>query len=158
MGIWRASAKQTMATGMLRESTVRMAWRSRPRARSGSPAPTLRAIMEVKPTPRDMMAPLISILGEELMATEAVAILPREPTMAVSTVCTREDSTCSTKMGQASSRIVCQGLRLSSINEMVFLLKRKRLLLPPGRHGGKYSQSIYHNRKTPPCPYPPTVV
>lgn len=85
MGIWRESTKHSTERGMPSEKTTTIDCRISLRAYSNCLAPTARAIMVVKPTPSAMITELIRLIGLWLMETEAVALAPSAPTMAVST-------------------------------------------------------------------------
>ena len=50
--------------------------------------------------------PFISHVKEDVTAMEAVAFLPRGPTMAVSTYCTMETSICSSMVGHARRHMI----------------------------------------------------
>ncbi len=96
--------------------------------RSSSPAPIYLAICTAKPMATAFMTPLMSQILEVPTATAAVAVAPRETTMAVSTYCTRVCKICSTMVGQARKRMIRRG--------GMDLSKRSRVLakgMPPYR-------------------------
>ena len=72
-------------------------------ASSRRPAPKCWATCTEKPTAAALNRPLNSQVVEEVRPTAAVASEPREPTMAVSTYCTRVSMICSMMAGQAKS-------------------------------------------------------
>ena len=142
-GICLARAKYMADIGIPNANTIMIAWRTNVLERSISPAPTLRAIIDVNPTPSAMTTPFTSIFGDWLMETEVVATAPMEPTIAVSTACTREVSTCSRKIGHAKIKIVIHGLLLSStIEKFFFFISLMSFLLFDAAKNGFHSQVL----------------
>ena len=75
------------------------------RARCASPAPSARAINARKPTPSAESELLTSQLTVLVAPTAAVALVPSEPTIAVSMYCTAVCMSCSSMVGHASVRM-----------------------------------------------------
>ncbi len=83
-----------------------MDWRTTDWVFSWFPSPTEWETRKEKPTLKAVMQPLISHMVEILMATEAVAAAPAEPTMAVSIREVRQIKNCSRMAGPDRRRMV----------------------------------------------------
>ena len=74
----------------------------------------LRPTSTEKPVPRAPQIPFISHVVDAFIVTAAVAFVPSEPTIAVSTYCTAVSRSCSSTVGHARYHIIFNGEMLSS--------------------------------------------
>ena len=105
----RAGRGKDRATAMLPKSRPKIptkpsACQATSRALFSRPAPRCWATCTEKPMEAALNMPPKSQVVLAVSPTAAVAADPREPTMAVSTYCTKVIISCSTMAGQASSR------------------------------------------------------
>ena len=89
-----------------RANTANTDWAAAARARFSSPAPKAWEICARNPTPKAATVLPISQLTVTVLPTAAVAAVPSEPTMAVSTYCTAVWISCSSIVGHASESTV----------------------------------------------------
>ena len=124
-----ASSSITARAKMPSTATASAPWRMTFRARAWSSAPTALATWTEYPTPTPAIMPLMSQMEEATTDTPAVALAPREPTMAVSAKDTVMPSSCSKIAGQvrchSRGRRRCRAREDGSV--IVFLLSHASL-------------------------------